>query len=96
MLCLQTIGRRFRLKRFHFNDDEENEEENHDQEHIGPEFFSMAQFPLESGNRILEAAIKICENSFFWKFYKLQTKLNKIKESYDFLRNLEELEGDQI
>lgn len=84
------------MKRFRFDDDEENEEENDEENHhMGPEFFSMAQFPLDYGNNnILDSSIKICEKSFFWKFYKLQTKLNKIKEAYNFLRDLENLEED--
>lgn len=88
------------MKRFHFGDDEENddEEEINDEERFiqSPDFFSMAQFPLESGNPLLDYSIKICEKSFFWKFYSLQTKLSKIKETYIFLIDLEEEEGNKI
>jgi hypothetical protein len=73
------------LKRFHFGDDEDEEEEE-----FKPDFFSMSQFPIETGNVFLESAIKICEKSLFWRFYTTNYKLKKIKIVYDFLTLLDE------
>lgn len=95
MFCLQTNSRRFILKRFHFNDDDEENEEDNEDKFLNSEFFSIPSFPLGSEG-ILPSAVKICEKLLFWKFYSLQTKLNKIKEVYIFLRDLEEEEGNDI
>lgn len=80
------------MRRFYFGDDEENEDYEEENENLDekmqPEFFSMTQFPM--GDNLLDSAVRICENSIFWKFYSLKTKLNKIRESYFFLLDLEE------
>lgn len=82
------------MKRFHFGDNEEEEDEDEENENFKPEFFSMSQFPIETGNHVLDSAIKICENSFFWKFYSINFKLHKIKKVYEFLILLEEGENN--
>ncbi len=87
------------MRRFYFGDDEEENTDPDDFDEKfsnGPDFFSMAQFPLDSGNGLLDSSIKICENSIFWKFYNLKTKLNKIKETYNFLIELEKDEDASI
>jgi hypothetical protein len=76
------------LKRFNFGEDEENEDYEDEEKFIqGPDFFSMAQFPLENEN-LIGSAIKICENSFFWKFYSIEKKIKLIKKTYSFLEKL--------
>jgi hypothetical protein len=79
------------LKRFNFGDEEEDEEDYEDDEKFiqGPDFFSMAQFPMENEN-LVGSAIKICESSFFWKFYNIDKKINLIKKTYNFLEKLVE------
>jgi hypothetical protein len=41
-------------------------------------------------NRLLRAAVRICEKSFWWRFYSLNTRLNQISIVYKHLKNLEE------
>lgn len=77
------------MKRFHFNDDEDEDNEEEDK-FMNSDFFSMTPFSLGSENTILNSSIKICEKMLFWKFYSLKTKLGKIKETYEFLSQLEE------
>lgn len=81
------------MKRFNFDEEDDNEED-HPEKFFGPDFFSMAQFPLEN-NGTLECVVKICEKSFFWKFYNLETKLKKIKQAYNFLRDLQNEEEEK-
>lgn len=82
------------MRRFQFDhedDDEEEEEEFREPEFMQSPFLSMAQFPFDMGSDpLLDSCIKICENSIFWKFYSIKTKLSKIKEVYNFLISLEE------
>lgn len=92
--CLQTNSRRSSLKRFHFNDDEDEDEDNEEEKFMNSDFFSMAPLSFGAENTILSCSIKICENSLFWKFYSLETKLKKIKETYEFLSQLEGYEGE--
>ena len=76
------------MKRFNFGYEEDNEEDYEDEEKFmqGPDFFSMAQFP--ENDNLISSAIKICENSFFWKFYSIEKKSKLIKKTYIFLEKL--------
>lgn len=40
--------------------------------------------------RILRAAVKTCEKSFFWRFYSQDTRLELISKTYKCFRELEE------
>lgn len=83
------------MRRFEFddnNDDDDDEEFRENAEFMQSPFLSMTQFPFDmiGGDPLLESSIKICENSIFWKFYSVKTKLSKIKEVYNFLISLDE------
>lgn len=80
------------MRRFQFDHDDEDEDE--EEEFRDPEFMQspfLAPFPFDMGSDpLLDSCIKICENSIFWKFYSIKTKLSKIKEVHNFLISLEE------
>lgn len=83
------------MRRFQFDDNSDDDEDEEDfrenAEFMQSPFLSMTQFPFDmSGDPLLESSIKICENSIFWKFYSIKTKLLKIKEVYNFLISLDE------
>lgn len=49
----------------------------------------------EFNHRILRFAIKMSENSFWWRFYSISTRLKIIDRTYKRLKKLEEvLDGD--
>jgi len=41
---------------------------------------------------ILSKSIKVCEKNIFWRFYKIDTKLNKIKQVYESFVSLIKIE----
>jgi hypothetical protein len=41
---------------------------------------------------VLAKSIKICEKNIFWNFYKINTKLNKIKQVYESFINMLKIE----
>lgn len=41
-------------------------------------------------HRALRTAIRVCEKSWFWRFYSLDTRLKKIDRAYKKVRKLEE------
>jgi hypothetical protein len=83
------------MKRFYFNDDEDGEEEEDridDSMFMVPdatELIAMTQFE-NANQQILNCSIKICENSFFWRFYKVSSKLKMIGEVFESLMKLME------
>jgi Fe2+ or Zn2+ uptake regulation protein len=40
--------------------------------------------------KLLARAISMCEKSFLWRFYSLETQLNQVSTVYKTLRKLEE------
>lgn len=44
----------------------------------------------ELNDRLLANAIQVVENSFWWKFYSLSTRLKMISQAYETLKTLEE------
>ena len=87
LLCLYEF-RRLCLKRFYFNDENDDDENENFEE--PSDFFQMTQFPLDTGNSLVNSAISICESSIFWIFLSLSKKLIKIKSTYEFLKELTE------
>ena len=81
-------------RRFYFGDDNHNDEEDENEDDFdNTEFFQMAQIPFDSlESSILESSIRICESSFFWKFYNIDYKLKKIKQTYEYLQTMVEEE----
>jgi hypothetical protein len=62
------------------------------------EFMHMAQLDLASvdlNQKLLAESIKMLERSWFWRFYSLETKLVKIRKTYeDLTRLMEEVAKD--
>jgi hypothetical protein len=46
---------------------------------------------LALNQKLIAKSIKVCEKSFFWKFYSLQTQLSMISKVYFQLRDLQEI-----
>lgn len=44
----------------------------------------------ELNHRAMNAAIRVCEKSFWWGFYSINTRMKMIAEAYHKLKNLEE------
>lgn len=44
----------------------------------------------EFNHRVLRSAVKMCESSFWWRFYSQDTKLRMIERAYKRLKKLEE------
>lgn len=40
--------------------------------------------------KLLARAITLCENSFWWRFYSLETRLSQVSTTYKRLKKLEE------
>lgn len=47
----------------------------------------------EFNHRLLRTAVRMAENSFWWKFYSLGTRLQMIDRAYKKLRKLEEFDA---
>lgn len=75
-------------RRFYFDENEEEDDDDEKDEFNSPEFFQMAQFPIQSDDSIMNCAIKICESSFFWKFFSINYKLKKIENVYFALQSI--------
>jgi len=43
----------------------------------------------DSNQKTLRMAVRICEKSFWWKFYSFKTKLKMLQDSYLLIRELE-------
>jgi hypothetical protein len=44
----------------------------------------------EANNRLLKTTIRMCEKSFWWRFYSVDKKIEHIEKVYNKLRKLEE------
>jgi hypothetical protein len=60
-----------------------------DEKNIIEQQLNIAQ--QELNHRILRAAIRFVENSFWWRFYSVDTRLMQIEKVYRKLRRLEEV-----
>jgi hypothetical protein len=91
------------MKRFDYYDDEENEDESNEPP-ISPQEYkeliaedqalqqeSVELTYLALNQKLIAKSIKVCEKSFFWKFYSLQTQLSMISKVYFQLRDLQEI-----
>lgn len=41
-------------------------------------------------HRVLRSAIRLCEKSFWWRFYSHETRLNMVEKTYKMLKQLED------
>lgn len=94
------------MRRFDYDDNEDHRKEVDNffsNDELTPEdyeqFINDEKFDVEfkivnqeMNHRLLRTSVKIAENSFFWKFYSLDTKLQMIDKIYTKLRILEGLD----
>ena len=89
------------MRRFNYDDSSEEDEidnlfsdrmDDLEGEQLAEErFYQMAQLDLaqfELNQHLLHLALQLAEKSFFWRFYKIQTKLNIISKIYKNLNDL--------
>lgn len=94
------------MKRFEFEDNDEEDEEFEEEMNrpISPEEYKellAEEQALQQENveltymalnqKLINKAIKFCSKSFWWNFYKLDTKLDKISTVYKKFRDLQNL-----
>jgi len=56
------------------------------------EGFHLHLLEKKISSSILSKSIKVCEKNIFWNFYKIDTKLNKIKQVYESFISLLKIE----
>ena len=91
------------MRRFDYDDNEEfrddvdkffNEEAAKYEEMVNEEMaIQEAQIEVayrELSHRTLRAAVRICEKSWFWGFYSVNTRMRMISDVYLKLKNLED------
>jgi len=91
------------MRRFDYDDNEEfrddvdkffNEESEKYEEIINEEMaIQEAQLEIanrELNHRTLRAAVRICEKSWFWGFYNVNTRMRMISDVYLKIKNLED------
>ena len=86
------------MKRFEFEDNDEEDEEFEEEMNrpISPEEYKELLADVELtymalNQKLIDKAIKFCSKSFWWNFYKLDTKLDKISTVYKKFRDLQNL-----
>jgi hypothetical protein len=58
------------------------------------EGFNLHLQEKKISTNILEISIKVCEKDLFWKFYRVNTKLNKIRVAYENFISLLKIEDE--
>ena len=53
------------------------------------QYAQLAVVSRDLNRRLLARAISMCEKSFWWRFYSLETQLNRVSAVYKSLRKLE-------
>lgn len=87
------------MRSFDYDDDDFKEEEmdemqyaddedDDDDEYIEIEAARLALIQAELKHRVLEKAIEICSKTIFWRFRKLQFKLEKIEQCCEMLNKI--------
>ncbi len=56
------------------------------------EGFNLHLQEKKISNQVLNRSIRVCEKDLFWNFYKIDTKLNKIKIVYENFIDLLKIE----
>lgn len=56
------------------------------------EGFHLHLMEKNISEKVLSRSIKVCENSFFWKFYSINSKLSAINKVYDSFINILKIE----
>lgn len=56
------------------------------------EGFHLHLLEKKIADKILSRSIKVCENTFFWKFYSFDRKINAIVKVYENFLNLLKIE----
>lgn len=90
------------MKRFDYYDEEENDDDADERPLTPQEYKEMLAGEqalqqegveltyLALNQELISKAIKFCEKSFFWKFYKIETQLKMISKVYFELRDLQD------
>lgn len=58
------------------------------------EGFNLHLQEKKISSNLLKTSISVCEKDLFWKFYKIDTKLNKIKLVYESFISLLKIEDE--
>jgi hypothetical protein len=58
------------------------------------EGFNLHLQEKKISTNILETSIKVCEKDLFWKFYRVNTKINKIRVVYESFISLLRIEDE--
>jgi hypothetical protein len=87
------------MKRFFFDEENEDEDDIVDNSERSlpdfiPEFFTMSQQENLSVP-VLNCAVRICEQSLFWRFFKISKKVSMIQKTFSDLMMLVETEKEQ-
>lgn len=90
------------VDKFFNNDDEDDDDGDGDGDGDGDKYEDMIEQEMaiqeaqldvayrELSHRTLRAAVRVCEKSFWWGFYSINTRMKMIAEAYHKLKNLEE------
>ena len=79
------------MKRFFFDEGEDDEDDDEMKEEAGyafPEFLAMAHQMDDPNQQILNCSIRICEQTFLWRFRSVNRKMTMIEEVFGKLKAL--------
>jgi hypothetical protein len=84
------------MRRFYFGDEGHEEDDEADEmDFVMPESGFITMTPMDNPEHyLLGCAIKLCENSIFWRFLDNSTRLKMIEEAYKTFRQLTEGNDD--
>lgn len=85
------------MKRFFFEEEGDEDEEDEMAEDAGnvfpemiPEIFAMAHGMENPDQQILNYAIRICEQTFLWRFRSVDRKMKMVESVFEDLKRLVE------
>jgi len=94
----EEVDKFFLGDKMNYDEDFEDDEFDDDFDDDTASYIEVAQIDLANtaiNQKLLAQAIHIAQSGFFWKFRKIETKLNKIKEIYNFLMGVLEHEEEK-
>ena len=82
------------MRRFDFDENEDDVDkffdENAENDDVSEMQIELSFAYRDLNQKLLKNVIKVCEKSFWWKFYYLTTRLMMIRGTYENLKKLEE------
>ena len=82
------------MRRFDFDENEDDVDkffdENAENDDVSEMQIELSFAYRDLNQKLLKNVIKVCEKSFWWKFYSLTTRLMMIRGTYENLKKLEE------